>query len=170
MEIKFDKLSLNQYTDDDFKANNFLIKLRNLEDLLNVETEYRNDVNANDLSFGIIDKESHEYFSLFFLSSEMYENGNIKYTINKIIIDENLSEASICHCCRQVLSRLNNEEHLSKYAIVTDNTYPYCFATKQVAVEQVVKDIDKQVKIKRYGMEVFPDILQEIADNFNKHK
>ena len=67
-------------------------------------------------------------------------------------------------------SRLNNEEHLSKYAIVTDNTYPYCFATKQVAVEQVVKDIDKQVKIKRYGMEVFPDILQEIADNFNKHK
>ena len=40
MEIKFDKLSLNQYTDDDFKANNFIVKLGEPKDLLNVETEY----------------------------------------------------------------------------------------------------------------------------------
>lgn len=170
MEVIFNKLILNEYTDEYINANCSLKRLKNSKDLLGVEEEYADDFNVNNLSFGVIDKETNEYFSLFFLSSETHENGNIKYTINKIIVDEKLSEASICHCCRQVLSMLNDEEHLIKYAIVADDTHFYSCATKQIAVEQVVNEVDKRVKLKRHGMGAFPDILQGIADNFHKHK
>lgn len=169
MEIKFDKLSLNQYTDDDFKANNFIVKLGEPKDLLNVETEYGNDVCANDLSFGVIDKESNEYFSLFFLSSKTNENGNIEYTINKIIFDEKLSDDAICICCQQSLSKIDCHETI-KYAINAYKQYGYYKTTKDIAVSQVVESITQQAKLMRYGMGTFPDILQGIADNFNKHK
>lgn len=102
--------------------------------------------------YSIIDIHNHENYGYFFFSIEYASAGNKKYTLTKVILDENLTENVIYKLVEDVITHLNGGNQLITNRLVARGDYPlvdYCLAD---SVAKVSDEIFAQFLQSKTGM------------------
>lgn len=165
MEVILSQLIFHQYSDEHLKKNCFpnCLKKEKFEwdKEWNENSEYSEDIQQSDIVFSIRDMNTKEDYTFVFINVQQVPAGNLKYTLNKIVLEETLSEDIISHFCDMIFSKLDGD-CVTKYYIEGKGCYPYYHSTKKKAIEQITQEVVNCVKITRRGINAFPEFIEKL--------
>lgn len=165
MKVNLSKLVFHQCIDEHLKEKCIPNCLRNREKEWDKEwndnSEYSEDIKQYDIAFSIRDMDTNEDYAFVFIDVQQASEGNLKYTLKKIVFEETLSEDMISHFCDMIFSKLEGD-NVTKYYIVGKGCYSYYKSTKKDAIKQITQDVINSVRITRQGINAIPEFIEKL--------
>lgn len=168
MKILIEKLVHHKYDCDEIitKASpNYLKDTSNGEVVEinpadNAKHMFSEDISCHDLIVEI--KDESDSYMYFFVNIQSALEGNKRYVIDKIIIDEGLSETYIKTLSRHAITTFVNGDKTTKHYIVTDKQYPFYSHTLKEIEPSVIDSIIKSYDVIKNGWSKSPSWLRLI--------
>lgn len=145
MELISTRLVYHKYTQDDLDENCTLDKLKdcNIEWIKEEHKthKYNNDIELSDITFSIKGLAKGEEYGFFFFKTDIAPEGNVMYTLTKVVLDENLPTDYLRARVKDIVGLLNNGELLRKDRVVTNDNYPLIQYTLEETSEKVADEV-----------------------------
>ncbi len=123
---------------------------------------YKIDIEQSDIAFVIKDLDKKEEFGFFFFKTDTALEGNVMYTLTKVVLDENLPIDYIRTTVKNAVGLLNNGEFLRKDRIVANDNYPLIRHTLVETAEKVADDVVKAfLSKKNNGIVKIPSDMED---------
>ena len=165
MEVVLSQLIFHKYTDKHLKENCFPNCLKKeqfeWEKEWNEKSIFSEDIKQHNIVFSIRDMDTNEDYAFVFIDVQQAPEGNLKYTLKKIVLEEALSEDIISHFCDMIFSKLEGD-HVTKYYIAGKGCYSYYKSTKKDAIKQITQEVINSVKITRQGISAVPEFIEKL--------
>ncbi len=131
---------------------------------------YKDDIECSNIAFSIKSLDNGEEYGYFFFKTDTATEGNVKYTLTRVILDENLPVDFINAKVKDIVCLLNNGEFLRKDRIVANGNYPLIRHTLDESVEKVAADVVNMfLSQKNNGIANIPsDMENRIKENAPK--
>ena len=145
MELISTRLIYHKYTQDYLESRCAIDTLKDTNLEWNKEEHknhpYKIDIEQSDISFVIKDLDKKEEFGFFFFKTDTALEGNVMYTLTRVVLDENLPIDFIRTTVKNVVGLLNNGEFLRKDRIVVNDNYPLIKHTLEETAKKVAEDV-----------------------------
>lgn len=166
MEIITKHLVLHKYEETEILKNSApnCLKAPELEYNDNSTHPFAKDIQNSDLAIEI--KGDTDTYMYFFITIDVAQMGNKRFKIEKIIIDENLSENCAIEFSKQALTTFINGDFTTKDYIVTDKPYPFYEHSKNEIIPSVIESIIDRFKFEKDGLD--SNMGQELLDRLKK--
>ena len=145
MELISTRLIYHKYTQDYLESRCAIDTLKDTNLEWNKEEHknhpYKIDIEQSDIAFVIKDLDKKEEFGFFFFKTDTALEGNVMYTLTRVVLDENLPIDFIRTTVKNVVGLLNNGEFLRKDRIVVNDNYPLIKHTLEETAKKVAEDV-----------------------------
>ena len=146
MELISTRLIYHKYTQDYLESRCAIDTLKDTNLEWNKEEHknhpYKIDIEQSDIAFVIKDLDKKEEFGFFFFKTDTALEGNVMYTLTRVVLDENLPIDFIRTTVKNVVGLLNNGEFLRKDRIVVNSF----LCTKNNGIVKIPSDMEDRLK------------------------
>ena len=146
MELISTRLIYHKYTQDYLESRCAIDTLKDTNLEWNKEEHknhpYKIDIEQSDIAFVIKDLDKKEEFGFFFFKTDTALEGNVMYTLTRVVLNENLPIDFIRTTVKNVVGLLNNGEFLRKDRIVVNS---FLF-TKNNGIVKIPSDMEDRLK------------------------
>ena len=176
MELILTRLIYRQYTQEHLDTKCTIDTLKDSRLEWNKEEHnlhrFKEDIEHSDIAFSVKDITNGEEFGYFFFKTDKATEGNMRYTLTKVVLDENLPTVYIHTKVKDVVGLLNNGEFLRKDRIVANEDYPLIKHTLEETSEKVADDVIRAFSARKSDgiVNIPPDMeekLKKIAQKEN---
>lgn len=167
MIVQLEQLSLHPYTEDDIysKATPTLMKgMLEMNKVYNDSHRFSVDIANSDVVFSLGIDETRTDIGYVFITKECSNDSTSeRYTINKVILDENLSVGSIKYLIANMINANFNSDFRTKRYIKAVNQYVIYENTKNESIESIADEICQGFIDEKEGMTSNP-IIKRILE------
>ena len=145
MELISTRLIYHKYSQDYLESNCPIDTLKDANLELNGDEHknhpYKEDIAHSNIAFAVKDLKNGEEYGFFFFKIDTATEGNVMYTLTRVILDENLPFVFIRSKVKDIVGLLNNGEFLRKDRVVANGNYPLIKHTLEETAEKVADDV-----------------------------
>lgn len=157
MNIILVKLIHHQYNCDEIitKASPNYLKDTTKGEVFEINAEehskhvFSEDISKHDLVVEI--KDENDSYMFFFVNIKTATEGNKRYVIEKIIIDEGLTETCIRLFSQYAITTFINGDTATKHYVHTDKSYPFYSHTLKIITPSVIDSIMEKYDVVKNG-------------------
>lgn len=132
----------------------------------NTKHMFSEDISKHDLAIEI--KDESDSYMFFFVNIQIATEGNKRYVINKIIIDEGLSETCVREFSHHAITTFVNGDITTKDYIFTDKQYAFYSHTLKDIMPSVLDSIIQSYMITKkrwYETQRGIELINRVTDN-----
>ena len=115
----------------------------------NTKHTFSEDISKHDLVIEI--KDESDSYMFFFVNIQESQDGNKRYVIEKIVIDEGLTEKCIAIFSNYAITTFINGDATTKHYLYTDKQYPFYSHTLKEITPIAIDSIIQSYKAIKYG-------------------
>ena len=165
MELISTQLILHKYTQEYLEEKCSIETLKDANVQLDKEEldnhRFKEDIKHSDIAFSIKELGNKEEYGFFFFKTNTATEGNIMYSLKKVVLDKNLPTDYLHKRVIDVVSLLNNGNFLRKDRLVANDNYPLIYYTLNDTSEKLANYIINVFLSKNKGIAYLPSDVEE---------
>lgn len=174
MELQVTQLIFHGYEKTYINNNCPIAILKGLNSKMDIEQfkshKYQGDIEQSDVYIVIMDMNNGEKYGYFFLEKIDATQGNEKFILSKIVLDEKLPEDFIRTKVKEIVRQLMNINPLIINRIVAKGDYPLSFYTLEDSSQKVANEVTQAfiLKTKRGFIPLPPEMEIKLREKAQK--